>query len=233
MSSKVKNKTIIGGGSWFTPISPLLRDDGDITLVFLSGDGVIHSAPSHDDWYRVSPTSVNVVEGTQEIVESAAVYLPLEPASPLGCVDQYQFCYEDAQHCGVLASNFDARTSAVQLMTAESGANSTREFSFNYFRNAFSGYQSTTISELLGQLGPTSLASKNSLTSAIQGPLPSDQWQQDVIRWWDITMASIQAAFLGLSYFNPSDPSMLAYRTNFTSPELQKLCNNQVSRPWP
>ncbi|GAW15864.1 hypothetical protein ANO14919_052860 [Xylariales sp. No.14919] len=227
----VRNKTAVNSASSFIPISPLFREDADVTLIFLSGEGVIHSAPSTDEWYRVSPNKVNADEATGLTIDRTEIYLPLEPASPLGCVDQYQFCHGDIQHCGLLASNSDARCSAEHLFNTTisyGNSNSTSGDPFSYFMAGFSGYQSITIGELLGQLGSTSLASKTSLTSAIQAPLPSNQWQLDVIHWWDITKASLQAAYLGIPYFNPPDSSLLEYRTNFTSQGLKKLCNNQM-----
>jgi hypothetical protein len=230
----VENKTVISSGALFIPISPLLRDDADVTLVFLSGNGVIHSAPSADDWYRVSPTTVNVSATINGIVDTTAIYLPLEPASPLGCVNQYQFCHRDIQHCGPLASLWDAYLNAAHLFNTTDPykhASSTSGDPFRYFMAGFLEFQSANLAEMLGQLGPASLASKSSLTSSLQGPIPSNQWQLDVIRWSDIMKSSLQAAYLGISYFNPPDPSLLEYRTNFTSPDLRKLCNNQVGQP--
>jgi hypothetical protein len=35
----------------FLPISQLFRPDGDFTLIFLSGNGVLFNGPMDDDWY--------------------------------------------------------------------------------------------------------------------------------------------------------------------------------------
>ncbi|KAI0531555.1 hypothetical protein GGR58DRAFT_524421 [Xylaria digitata] len=241
---RMQNKTVTTN-SEFIPIDPMLRKDADVVLIFLSGEGVIHSAPSTDDWYRVSPTQVNVNtddwyhvsvnnSSTNSVgVDTAAIYLPLELASPLGRAIQYQFCYSDIQHCGLLGSILDARSSAKNLFDTTLDHNDSGQTSgdpFTYFTAGFMEYQSTSIWQLIAQLGPASLASKSSLTAATQGPLPSNQWQLDVIRWWDITKASLQAAYLGIPYFNPPDPSLLRYRTNFTSQGFKTLCNNQKIR---
>lgn len=213
------------------------REDADVTLVFLSGEGVAHTAPSNDDWYRISPTRVNDNPEHNITLSPAGIFLPLEPASPLACAEQYQFCYRDTQHCGILGSLLDARSSLADIIkstTASQHSTLGNHDSFTYFIKAgFSSYQSGRIGKLIGQLGPSSLASRDSLATAIQGPLPSNQWQLDVIRWFDISKALLQAAYLEISYFNPSDQSLLPFRTNFTSPGLQKLCKNQVSEPLP
>ncbi|KAI0151628.1 hypothetical protein GGR57DRAFT_513942 [Xylariaceae sp. FL1272] len=230
----VMNKTAFISSAACLPIDAITRDDADVTIAFLSGDGVVHSAPSSDEWYRVSPTPVSVsVASGGESVDSAAVYLPLEPASPLGCATSVQYCHGTTHNCGPLASFRDARSSAALLFNTPisyNNSNNATGDSFSYFSAGISAYQSTSLGEVLEQLGPMSLASKSSLTAGIQGPLPSNQWQSDVLRWWDIIMASLQASYLGISYFNPSDPSLYPYRTNFTSEGFKRLCHNQKIR---
>lgn len=219
----------------FIPIDPMFREDGDVVLIFLSGEGVIHVAPSTDEWYRVSPTRSNIFTSTSSEVDPTAIYLPLEPASPLGCVDQYQFCSRDTQHCGPLASIRDAVSGAVHFFNTTfdyfiaNAANTTSAGQFNFFTSAFRDNQYASLYEILAQLGSESLASKNSLSAGLQGPLPSNQWQLDVIYWSDIVKASIQAAFLDMVYFNPPDASQLQLRRGFTAPNSKSLCNNQVS----
>ncbi|KAI1179955.1 hypothetical protein F4777DRAFT_355236 [Nemania sp. FL0916] len=223
----VENQTVVRSSIGFVPISSLFRHDADVTLVFLTGNGVIHSGPSADEWYRVSPTPQNVSQLT------GVIYLPQEPASPLGCINQYQFCRDDARNCGPLASLADARSGAARLFnprTSHERANSSADDPFNYFIAGFSEFQSATMRELIQQLGSASLASKISLTAGLQGSLPSNQWQLDVMHWSDIMKASLQAAYLGISYFDPLNRSLIEYRTNFTSKALRTMCDNQIKR---
>ncbi|KAI0972391.1 hypothetical protein F4678DRAFT_478828 [Xylaria arbuscula] len=217
----------------FIPIDPMFREDGDVVLIFLSGEGVIHVAPSTDEWYNVSPTQSNISTSTSSEVDPTAIYLPRDPASPLGCVDQYQFCFKDAQHCGPLASIRDAVTGAAHFFNTTfddfiaNFANTTSAGQFNFFMSAFRDNQYASLYEILAQLGSESLASKNSLSAGLQGPLPANQWQLDVIYWSEIVKASIQAAFLDMVYFNPANASQLQLRRGFTAPNTKGLCNNQ------
>ncbi|KAI0451116.1 hypothetical protein F5B21DRAFT_516963 [Xylaria acuta] len=217
----------------FIPIDPMFREDGDVVLTFLSGKGVIHVAPSADEWYRVSPTKTNIFTSTSSEVDPAAIYLPLDPASPLACVDQYQFCRRDTQHCGPLASIRDAISGAAHFFNTtfdhfiDNVANTTSAGQFNFFISAFRDNQYASLYEIIAQLGSESLASKSSLSAGLQGPLPSNQWQLDVIYWSNIVKASIQAAFLDMVYFDPPDPSQAKLRRGFTSPNSKSLCNNQ------
>ncbi|KAI1734905.1 hypothetical protein F4680DRAFT_470549 [Xylaria scruposa] len=97
MSYLVVNKTVDTVTSDFIPIRPILREDADVALVFLSGEDVVYSNPSTDEWYRVSATQVNDSEKAKAEINATPIYLPLEPASPLACAYQYQFCYEDIE----------------------------------------------------------------------------------------------------------------------------------------
>lgn len=244
--------------SSFTPIEAVFRSDADTHIIFLSGNGVGYLAPSSDQWYRVSSKKARVSVGNAKISKSAGlgIYLPLDPASPLGCTDQYQFCREDSQNCGPLASSHDAALGAAKLFdsTFDGGlniaanitpntahfeystddsfldrlVNSTSTAVFKYVVKAVVKNSYASPWNYLRQLGPGSLASQNTLINAFQGALPSNQWHLDVVHWSHISMALIQAGFLDTAYFDPKDPSDLRIRKGFTSPDLKELCNSQV-----
>jgi hypothetical protein len=68
-------------------IPELRRPDGDVTVAFLSGSGVIFSQKMDDNWYRG-----NTVHGTAKLgnyVEDLKNYRPEDAASPMGCVEQW------------------------------------------------------------------------------------------------------------------------------------------------
>ncbi|KAI3319692.1 hypothetical protein HD806DRAFT_547935 [Xylariaceae sp. AK1471] len=213
-------------GSDFLPIEPILRHDADVTVIFLSGGGVTYTAPSSDEWYRVSSTKSNISFTGITTIAPQPVYLPLEPSSPLGCTNQYQFCHRDNHHCGPLASIRDAISGAANI------SNTTHHEStgqFNYLIAALNDERFWSLGDLIEQLGWESLTSKTSLSSGFQGPLPSNQWQLDVIHWSEIAKASMQAALLHVAYFDPPDPPALEIRKNFTFPD-NRSCNNQKIR---
>lgn len=62
-------------------------------------------------------------------------------------------------------------------------------------RLAMGGYP-TGLSDVLGSLGSTSLASQSRIWSGTQLPLPKNQWQLDVLQWWHIVLAATQASWL-------------------------------------
>jgi hypothetical protein len=219
--------------SFFTPIDAFLTEDAIITLVFLSGNGVKFEESSNDPCYRVSPTTTPIAAlGPNSTYDSIPLYLPSEPASPLGCIEQAQFYREDTNHCGPLASFIDAELGAApvfDLSIDEEGylkGDTTLAATFEYVMKAFTTNSYLELFNTLHQLGPASLASQSTLIAAVQAPLPSNQWQLDVIPWSEVARAKIQAAFLSTAYFLPTGPN--AIRVNFTLPHTAKLCYNQV-----
>lgn len=214
----------------------MLRKDADTDLYFLSGNGIISSQFSNDEWYHLNRTPSTILILNSTAANSVQAYLPANPASPLGCINQYQFCntaHQGTNGCGPLASLRDAVAGALPFFDMtydEFRNNSFRSMTaarFLYFSNIyFAGYSPLPIRVLL-QLGPTSLTSQKTLYGGIQGPLMTNQWQQDVAHWWDISMAIQQSVSLTQAYF-PDDSALRNVRFNYTAPEFQKLCSNQV-----
>ncbi|KAK5636347.1 hypothetical protein RRF57_012059 [Xylaria bambusicola] len=228
---------------FFTPIPELARPDGDTTMVFLSGNGVPFGQLMDDGWYRatdfLTTISHSLASGAQK------VYRPSVAASPMGCVEQWQWCnsaYPRDSGCGPLAGQSDALYGAARLfnLTNEdlysdrplsSEASGTRLIwpallTFGY---------PTALPSLLGHLGAKSLASQSRLYSGVQWALPNNQWQLDVIQWWNTILASVQASWLVVDSFveaaqGSSDPEFREYIAPPLNEDEQKLCNSQKIR---
>lgn len=50
MRSSMFNGTVDASQSAFKPIPQLTRTDGDVSVLFLSGNGVFFNGPMDDDW---------------------------------------------------------------------------------------------------------------------------------------------------------------------------------------
>lgn len=234
----VKNKVISLPNSDFDPIPSITRDDADIAIIFLSGNGVLYSNPVSDDWYQVSTTPVNSFVGQVVDIIQWPTYRPLEPASPLGCAIQHQFCDSalGSSGCGPLTSLRDAVAGVAGFFgtnytesTAERMNGTTTEETaarLNYLVWMFFGFNKS-ITEVFHQLGSMALLSRQTLTSGQQGPLAPDQWKRDISNAWNISLAMIQGSMVDTAY-GPSDPNYLQSWVNFSSPSLKKLCNSQV-----
>ncbi|KAI1809827.1 hypothetical protein GGS20DRAFT_570297 [Poronia punctata] len=230
LSSYVMKGKPIVQTDMFTPIDAMARTDAELKIVLLSGNGVVFVEPGSDEWYRVSDTGTNILQDS-EVESSRRVYYPLDPASPLGCTDQYQFCnpgYRGGRACGPLTSFYDALVGAVPYFnTTEKGvAKSDMLDRFKYFYETFAF---VTISNIINHLGPASLLSQVHLQNTAQNHLEPNQWQLDVAHWWDILMANKQALYLDAAYSSP-EPAILANYVNYTAPAQIELCQNQKMR---
>lgn len=190
--------------------------------------------PTDDDWYRVStnPLEVPVVDGGETFISS--YYLPLEPASPLGCIEQHQFCRttSNSRECGPLASLRDAIACSAPFFNSSYTnfrndiATTSQEALFLYSIRAI--YQAPRVlDDIIGQLGSKALRSERTLINGYQVSLPSNQWQIDVTNWFEVGHAAMQAAYLEMAY-GTANPDLLRAYVNFTTPELNSLCNSQV-----
>ncbi|TGJ84260.1 hypothetical protein E0Z10_g4490 [Xylaria hypoxylon] len=179
--------------------------------------------------YRLGTLKTNGIVWTQRF--------PLEPASPLGCTDQYQFCstaYKGTSGCGPLASFQDAVAGAAPFFNtsyyayATTSAKTETYARFQYFADTVY-VLNNRISAIISFLGPRSLLSQSNLSGGFQGPIAPNQWQLDVTHWQDISLAAIQQAFLATA-IGPTDAETLQAHQNYTTTELKKLCNSQKIR---
>ncbi|KAK6211789.1 hypothetical protein LQW54_005648 [Pestalotiopsis sp. IQ-011] len=223
--------------SAFEPIDALTRTDADLILMFLSGNGVVNMHPIADDWYRTADTPSTIFGMTATGTSAVDVYLPQEPASPVGCADQYQFCTSDS--CGPLASLREAVAGAALLFNTsyaelgevftQAGTATTPDAArFDYFASIFFGV-SKSLCGILEQLGSAGLLAQRTVMAGQQGPLPANQWQLDMRYLWDISMTAVQAGPVEHAY-GPTDEATLQRWMNFTGPDMDNVCNSQKIR---
>lgn len=233
IKASTENNKIYAPGSHFTPVQSIFRQDADMYLIFLSRNGVIYEKRVDDDWYRTSAAPLGNLSIIKQGSTSTPIYLPSEPASPLGCVEQHQLCRTTSttRKCGPMASLRDAIAGAAVLFDSSyanfinNTATTPQEALFLYFTNALF-WSPRFVEHTLG-LGARALHSQQTFSNGVQGSLPSNEWQLDVINWFKISNAATQAAYIQTAY-GPVDPDVLRWRFNYTTPELQTLCYSQV-----
>lgn len=218
--------------SSFTPIPGLVRSDGETHVIFLSSNGISFLEGNNDPWYRGNVRSGSAELTGQNAEGEISVYQSEEAASPMGCVEQTQFCNAMGQ-CGDLASYWDALDSASLVIAGTTegvwdapplklSANLSR---FSWFANILTvGIDLITLVEVLGS---SSLISQQRLMQSYMGPLPDNQWQLDISHWWGTILASRQAAFVSTAT-GPNDPSLLPYTAPPNDTYTKRLCANQV-----
>lgn len=233
----MKSKTIDGmlqiNQSTFIPTPQLFRSDADLTVVFLSGNGVRFLEAMDDDWYRATVDHGNI---TFSLTQGQLTnHIPVEAASPMGCLEKWQWCnsaFPRDTGCGPLAGKLDSLFGAAPLFNLTEneikfgGIDSTTPAGSRYvWLSMMEALDLDTIRVVLNELGPTALASQSLLNGAIQYPLPQNQWQFDVTNWFNIVLASVQAQYV-LSALG--DPGMERLEAPPFDAEEQKLCDNQV-----
>lgn len=184
------------------PISELRRTDGDLAVFFLSGAGVRFMEPIDDDWYRATtPWGSFYYYGISGYHEA---WRPDVSASPMGCLQQYQWCnsaYPRDRGCGPLAGWDDSRYGAApffdmtddEMDRSRSPPSDQTQARFVWPLMAIAN-SPTSVEILVNCLGPKSLASQTKLFSGLQSSLQQDQWQLDVYQWWQMVLAATQAS---------------------------------------
>ncbi|KAI0201425.1 hypothetical protein F4808DRAFT_425146 [Astrocystis sublimbata] len=236
-ASQVKNGVTFSSGSSFAPIRELFRHDADIFLAFLRGNGVLYLDPTTDAWYRLRNESVDFHFAFDPQERPLEAYLPSEPASPIGCTQQFQFCntaIKGDSRCGPLASLRDAVAGASSLFNtsyaefSNYNAESRAGTLLGYFGNTFFTFD-TTVDNMIDKLGSKGLLSQRTLYSGVQGPIASNQWQLDFINLWNVALSATQAAFVDTAVGPPSQ-TLSGIWSNYSSSQTNKLCNSQKIR---
>ncbi|KAF3026379.1 hypothetical protein E8E14_008736 [Neopestalotiopsis sp. 37M] len=226
---RVSNGEIDPYRSTFTPIPELTRNDGDVTVIFLSGNGVYFWDPVDDDWYRATVKAKNLTSTDSN--GSQQSYRPADAASPLGCVEQRQWCKSNSENdggCGPLASSIDALNGASHLFNISGDVWSRYSRPYSNTSTASRFIWSALIGSVgddnlnwaVGELKTSGLASRLSSFDGVQYALPSNQWHLDVQGWWNTLLAKMQANMVNVAVGH-TDPLLI---------DNSWLPNNQYER---
>lgn len=217
------------------PMPGLFDPDGDIILVFLSPNGIDFYGITSDPWYRATIPGDAVI--VPDLNGTVPVYQQEEAASPLGCLQQFQFCNPSlsSNKCGPLASWADAQVESAPLfgITTEQFVqetaptlNSSISSRYEWLILLLSSTHAT-IGNIIVDLGPEALTSIKYLSHGYMGILPANQWQVDVRYWWATYLASLQAGVVNTAH-GPADPALAPYRVLPIDSHAQDMCDNQV-----
>ncbi|KAI1319811.1 hypothetical protein F5Y16DRAFT_417673 [Xylariaceae sp. FL0255] len=222
----------------FDPIPELVVEEGDITVVFLSGNNVVFYQPMDDGgWYQATTAYGQVDQG---IYKDATTYRFDEAASVLGCVERYQICnsaYSGTEGCGPLSGleNAIANVAPKFNLTVQDLLNSTLPSSSTpvgtrlLWPGTTFSYAPIGLHDFLSSTGAKSLQSQKILQSGTQYPLPDNQWQLDVTGWVYAVLASFQAVFVNAAE-GPNESKYVDYLLRPTDDEGGKYCNLQKIR---
>lgn len=203
--------------SSFIPITELTQTDGDVTLIFLSANGVRYTQPVDDEWYAAHQTTTDFIANTRYAGQEP-YYLSDEPASALGCKEQYQSCdpsLPPEQGCSPLEG---INTVGFEFQTPKTK----REMAVYW------GLELIPIQTVIQQLQSSSLTSRFTLSQGVQAPLLTNQWQREVENWHNTLMAAFQGEAVDTAV-GPGNPEILKYFWIRPSNDVERyLCKSQV-----
>ncbi|KAK8086032.1 cytochrome p450 protein [Apiospora phragmitis] len=209
----------------FVPDHTIETPDGDIILVFLSGNGVTFAQESDDAWYRATSPY-----GTEKTLHSATygnAYTTTEAASPLGCKQQFQWCnseYGIPKGCGPLTGWLDATAGAYPLFNLSAD---------NFNSPGAPPFDTEPGSRLDWAAGLDTLSGAGipNLLGGVQLGLSKNQWQLGVTKWWNTTLALHQAGYVDVAVGHNNTDANLQRLVDPPSNEYQRhFCQNQKIR---
>lgn len=203
------------------PIPELVAADGALTIVFLSSKSVKYFEPSEDDWYRANKPGGNLTDGSPVWVQDG-------PASPLACLEQYQYCNPSlppGSNCGALTNRRDAHRNAEALFSHTNASATLLSWAERGF-----AHLATDPTSFPDKFGSMSLHSRKYIQASIMPRLPNNQWQLDAGYWFATALASLQRTVVTFAA-GPSrmNPDIQRWIEPPHTPEERYICENQVS----
>lgn len=159
-------------------------------LVFFSVGGIHFFKAAEDPWYRATVEEGKVYYFENEMVQ---LYQPEKASSPLGCVQQYQFCSPPLpadRRCGPLASFVDSIVGSAALFNLTQEVFLSPDFPIHQAGSSFAwlsrllGSATTDPPYIISSLGARALASQQYLRNGVMGEILGNQWQLDVAHWF-------------------------------------------------
>ncbi|KAL9112134.1 MAG: hypothetical protein Q9227_003511 [Pyrenula ochraceoflavens] len=184
------------GGSTFRPIPELRQEDALTALFFLSAGNVQFLEPVDDDWYSAHKSG----PPWQGSDGSFQVYYSDHTANVLGCVVRRQVCNPVSSKCSPLTYEMPSN------MTWNSKE---QENTYQFWLKSVVSQSLSTL-DIPEILHLSALTARSNFWQGVQGYLPPDQWQEEVISWESISLADLQRAAVE-AVTGPSDSSVQQY----------------------
>ena len=198
----------------WTPIDELMRHDGDVTVMFLAANSLLYLDEVLDPWFQATASENTILQnGVGDTYYSSDYY-----TSPLGCVDQFQFCNPITTDCTNLTSYYHAVYESWNLNMTPTQLVTIARMSLDL------GFE--TMDGAVGGRGPNALRAQESISGIYSGPLPRNQWVVEVESWFQTGLAKLQQYTVQYAAGVPNaGPGFVVQRPNDTV--THNLCRNQ------
>ncbi|KAL1641683.1 hypothetical protein SLS58_005961 [Diplodia intermedia] len=207
--------------SYFHPIPELAVPDADLMLFALSENGLEFLEPSQDLWFAASrPSGYKIVQSAMS--GTSELYLQDDIVSFLGCTSRQQWCnstVSEGEQCQPLQGRMSSRDSTFP-------AQHDKQRRIHNWLSLLIENLMPPMSNLVGTLGVSALTARFRVGSALQGPIPDDQWQLEVQHWFSTCMAALQDAFVAGAAGAPYE-ELRPFFAPPANPQARNICRNQ------
>jgi hypothetical protein len=184
------------------PHLPLRVENADVTIIYLSMNGILFDKPSYDPWFQAN---LKFMEG---------VYVQNERLRVLACTEQKQICRIDTGECGPVQ----------QLVTSDVWHANMNQTISHLDKAALHLVNlvlvDSSIAASIFFRGAVALRASENNKGSIQHTIAREQWKVELSRWFDIGLAKTQLGPLRTVLNPPSiDETNL---TNLVPPEAQQ-----------
>lgn len=203
------------------PDKAVLRDDGDVSLMFLSANDILYYGEVKDPIFAATSPIRSVMDNGKNVTLYTSDYF----VNPLGCVDQHQFCNPANQKC----TKLDSYDSAVRSAQADLEYNSMQ---YGTVSTLSLNLYLSIMSQSIGGRGSAALRALEMVSGLFSGPLPADQWKTEVEYWFTTGLAKVQKGFVEYA----KGPTNVLENTYISKPfdsASHQLCNSQKVRAPP
>ncbi|KAK4122214.1 hypothetical protein N657DRAFT_664830 [Parathielavia appendiculata] len=212
----------------WVPIPEFNRTDADVSVFFLSQNDISYLSPVQDRFFLANGTVKYTDQGGRTFFRANSY------VNTMVCAEQYAVCNPSTSSCtapGGWQHLYDAilTENPLGFNTGQIGT-AGRVLLALVDANMYSS---------VAALGAGALWANNLASGNISPGLPDNQWQTEVLGWFQTSLAKLQAYMVeyasstaGLGPFGATEESPYGYRSrvNATTKELWDQCENQLIR---
>lgn len=151
------------------------------------------------------------------------LYRSDEPASPLGCLEKSQLCNPNlppGKDCTQFFSSSDDNN--ITMLWPDETDRKVANWNVE-----LAGRLETSALSVVQLLTQSSLESSSRRADGFQGPIANNQWQLDVEKWHNISMARLQQLFVETAT-GSLDTAMRDFLSPPLNDRMKRLCKSQV-----
>ncbi|KAF2832515.1 hypothetical protein CC86DRAFT_280419 [Ophiobolus disseminans] len=205
---------------YWLPINALNLTGGDIFLIFLEQNNVLHWKPNKDPVFGANKPNTNDTK--------TSLYRADRYVSPIACHQKHRFCNPNNNVCSVWNGRFEA------VRTIESS-----DVNFNPAQLAAASRivlasLMTSMNEAINSRASKCLRAQDKMDWLFQVPLPDNQWEIEVLAWAHQGLASLQAAVQEYTTGPtlPLEGGFMQKITSGVSPEVASKFELAVDQAW-